>query len=99
VIEIILSYALNSTWTHCSADWAEWDFQSPEGLRLQVRQSAAKQSWSTAKRMRASFSIKRSAGYWQGPIWHASRGRQAEIYVFAWHPIVGDDADHRDASQ
>lgn len=99
VVETMLSFALDATWSQCGADWAGWDFQSKDGLRLQVRQSAAKQTWSAVKRIRPTFSIKSVAGYWQGPRWHPSPGRQAEIFIFAWHPVTTAEAEHRDAHQ
>ncbi len=99
LVETIVALALGDEWLHCAADWAGWDFQSAQGLRLQVRQSAAKQTWISTKAMRPSYSIKAAAGYWEGPLWHARPGRQTDIYVFAWHPLTTEDADHRDIGQ
>jgi hypothetical protein len=99
VVETIVERALGNAWPHCGADWTGWDFQSGGGLRIQVRQSAAKQTWDSPKTTRPTFSIKPSKGYYTGPVWHAELGRHCEIFVFAWHPLVGDETDHRDASQ
>lgn len=99
LVETIVELALGGAWKHCAADWAGWDFQSAQGLRLQVRQSAAKQTWKSSKALRPSFSIKSANGYWEGPVWHAKPGRQADLYVFAWHPVATEDADHREITQ
>lgn len=99
VVETIVELALGNGWAHCAADWAGWDFESSDGIRIQVRQSAAKQTWVSPKAMRPSFSIKPSKGYYTGSVWHAEPGRHAEIFVFAWHPLINDEADHRDVTQ
>ena len=48
VVEAIVAKALGPAWRWCSADWAPYDFEGPGGLRLEVKQSAAQQTWSTS---------------------------------------------------
>ena len=100
VAEAIIALALESEWNWCSADYAGWDFERADGLRLEVKQSAAMQSWSTGKPSKAIFDVAARTGYWEsGTEWIAKAGRPAHLYVFAHHGIYGDDADHRDPSQ
>ncbi len=100
VAEAIIALALEPEWTWCSADYAGWDFERADGLRLEVKQSAAMQSWSTGKPSKAIFDVAARTGYWEaGTEWIAMAGRPAHLYVFAHHGIYGDDADHRDPSQ
>jgi hypothetical protein len=100
VAEAIIALALEPEWNWCSADYAGWDFERADGLRLEVKQSAAMQSWSTGKPSKAIFDVAARTGYWEsGTEWIAKAGRPAHLYVFAHHSIYGDDADHRDPSQ
>ena len=100
VAEAIIALALEPEWIWCSADYAGWDFERADGIRLEVKQSAAMQSWSTGKPSKAIFDVAARTGYWEaGTEWIAKAGRPAHLYVFAHHGIYGDDADHRDPSQ
>src|SRR5262245_51810593 len=102
LVEVIVDSALPSEWAWCGRDWAGWDFVHADGTRLQVKQSAARQSW-TGKPKKPStprFDIAPATGYWEeGTKWIASPGRLAHIYLFAYHPITDDTADHRDPAQ
>lgn len=99
--EAIIAVALEPEWEWCSADYANWDFQNAEGLRLEVRSSAARQSWtSTSDRVpdprfdiRARRDVDRAVGS------AAASYRFADIYIFAYHPRTDVGADHRDPSQ
>ena len=101
VVETIVATALEPEWQWCSADYASWDFENAAGLRLEVKQSAAWQSWSTpdAKASACSFDIAARTGRWEGAIWFEEAGRHAHLYVFAHHPGVGSAVDHRDPLQ
>ena len=100
VAEAIIALALEPEWNWCSADYAGWDFDRPDGIRLEVKQSAAMQSWSTGKPSKAIFDVAARTGYWEGGTeWIAKAGRPAHLYVFAHHSIYGDAADHRDPMQ
>lgn len=100
VVEAIVAAALEPDWELCSEGWSGWDLQNPDRLRIQVRNSAALQSWGGEPKPQ-SFSIAPSKGYFlpDGTTWVDEPGRHAEIYVLAWHPVVDDTADHRDPSQ
>lgn len=100
VAEAIIALALEPEWNWSSADYAGWDFERSDGLRLEVKQSAAMQSWSTGKPSKAIFDVAARTGYWEsGTRWIAQPGRPAHLYVFAHHSTYGDDADHRDPAQ
>jgi hypothetical protein len=99
IAEIIIGEAL-SDWQQCSGDWRGWDFEHATGYRLEVKQSAARQTWAAPKNPSpASFDIRERSGYYKGATWISQAGRLAHIYVFAYHPIRDDSADHRDPSQ
>lgn len=100
VVEAIVASALEPEWTWCSADYSSWDFERADGCRLEVKQSAARQSWATSDKPTAcSFDIAKRKGRWEGTTWIDEAGRAAHIYVFAHHPISDSSADHRDAKQ
>jgi hypothetical protein len=50
VAEIIVGAAIGSQWKMCSGDWLGWDFEHPSGLRLEVKQSAARQTWAGTRK-------------------------------------------------
>ena len=107
-VECLIAFTLGAdwwlTWTH-GWDWAAWDCQHTSGARLEVKQSAARQSWDreTLAPLRSPrFDIAPHTGYWpqNGSPWVNSPGRQADLYVFAWHDERRDGyADHRDPNQ
>jgi hypothetical protein len=100
VAEIIVGEALGSEWKLCSGDWHGWDFQHPAGSRLEVKQSAARQTWTgSGKATVPIFDIRMRTGYFEGAAWVADPKRFAHIYVFAHHPIMDETADHRNPSQ
>ncbi len=100
VAEAIVALALEPEWRLCGGDYAGWDFERADGLRLEVKQSAAMQSWSTNKPSKPIFDVAARTGHWQaGTQWIAEAGRPAHLYVFAHHGIYADHADHRDPAQ
>ncbi|MGH7045584.1 MAG: hypothetical protein ACREE2_04250 [Stellaceae bacterium] len=101
VAEVITGYALGPDWHHCSADWSGWDFEHKLGARLEVKQSAARQTWKPPPvRHPPRFDISPRSGYWQdGSRWIERAGRHAQIYVFCHHPVDDAAADHRDPLQ
>lgn len=104
VVESIIAKALGPCWVHCSDGWGGWDFQktmeSGALVRLQVKQSAARQSWKTKRKPTPSFRISEVSGYYEEDgEWKSDRGRHAEIFVFGWHGDTSDSADHFDAKQ
>lgn len=102
LVEQMLLDALGAEWREGS-DYESWDLTHiPTGTRLQVKQSAALQSWEApnGRSSRATFSIKARVGYCEDrQRWSAPRERRCELYVFGWHPLVGEDADHRRPEQ
>jgi hypothetical protein len=100
VAETIVESALGPTWRCCSGDWLGWDFEHLDGTRLEVKQSAARQTWTAPKHASPpTFDIRTRSGYYVGSEWHAGVGRHAHIYVFAYHPIADISADHLDPGQ
>lgn len=100
VVEAIVAAALEPDWIWCAEDYSSWDFQRPDGLRLEVKQSAARQSWATSDKPSAcSFDIAERKGRWEGAVWIEGAGRAAQIYVLAHHPVADSSADHRDPAQ
>ena len=108
VEELILS-ALGEQWKPIG-EWGGWDLERDDGIRLEVKQSAALQPWhataSAGKTSPSSFDIAPRRRYYTDstdagvlrevdiPV------RSADIYIFAWHPENAPDiADHRRAEQ
>lgn len=106
-VEFMIGAALGSAWTVVSADWAGWDLEHAGGARIEVKQSAALQTWTgrqslNGRTTRGSFDVRRRTGYWTdgGARWLAYDGRAADLFVFAWHPVVdAARADQRDPWQ
>ncbi len=103
VVEEIVAIALEPDWELCAGDWASCDLRHPRTkLRIQVKQSAARQSWHRTEgpSSKPRFSIAHKTGRWEdGDRWVGEPGRNADIFVFAWHPLVNETADHRDPQQ
>jgi hypothetical protein len=99
--EAIVDSALPKGWQWTSGDWASYDFLHEDGTRLEVKQSAARQSWHSdqSPASKGKFDIAERKGIWIGEKWIDSPGRNAEIYVFAYHPLTDITADHREPSQ
>lgn len=69
---------------------------------MQVKQSAARQSWHApdAAPTRGLYSIAhKTCRYEDDGSWTAVRSRNADLFVFAWHPRIDASADHRDPDQ
>ena len=49
LVEAMIALVLVPEWHWCGADYAPCDFERADDLRLEVKQSAARQSWSTDK--------------------------------------------------
>jgi hypothetical protein len=100
IAEIIVSEALGADWDMCSGDWRGWDFQHRDGCRLEVKQTAARQTWTASRAAtKPKFDIRTRTGYFEGADWVADPRRFADIYLFAYHPIFNDTADHCDPRQ
>lgn len=72
-----------------------------DGAKLEVKQSAAHQTWSTLDGVKSPgrFDIKPRKGFYDGPKLIRSAGRPADVYVFAWNGYFGEETDHRNQSQ
>lgn len=100
VAEVIIGAALGADWKWCSGDWRGWDFEHSTGCRLEVKQSAARQTWPAPKKARPPvFDIRERTGYYEGADWTAKTGRHSHVYVFAYHPVIDDTADQRAPEQ
>ena len=100
VAEAIVAAALEPDWRWCSEDYSSWDFEHRDGTRLEVKQSAARQSWSTTRPSSCSFDIAPRTGRYEGGTrWIEEAGRNADIYILAHHPIFDGRPDHRDPGQ
>lgn len=61
VVEAMVALALEPEWRWCSGDYAAWDFERADGLRMEVRQSAYRQSWVQAPHLKVSRGVRHSA--------------------------------------
>jgi len=88
-------------WSYTGDNWSGWDFERSDGSRLEVKQSAAKQTWSAPRNLqtRGAFDIAARTGYFDDTGFNAISGRSAQTYVFAWNPVYGPDTDHRNPDQ
>ena len=107
-VECMIASALGAGWRltwEDGWDWAAWDCEHiPSGVRLEIKQAAARQSWDRdpkGPRRNPDFDIAPRKGYWlkDGSQWIERPGRQADLYVFAWHGRQDELADHRDPGQ
>ncbi len=96
VAEAIVASALQPSWRWCSMDWAGWDFERADGLRLEVKQSASRQTWAPSEKRPSScrFDIRAREGRYEGADWLPGRGRNADLFVMAHHFVCDDSADH-----
>jgi hypothetical protein len=103
VVEMIVASALEPSWAWRAGNWAGWYFEHEDEARLEVKQSAARQTWEASAKGRTAprFDIKPRTGHYKGAEWNTSGGkvRQAHLYVLAYHGIEDDTADHRDSLQ
>jgi hypothetical protein len=102
LVEAIVDKALRDKgWSWCSGDYASHDFHHTDGTRLEAKQSAALQSWKTARPSPAIFDIAPRTGYFENGVeWVEAFGRHTDIYLFARHPVADEAlADHRDPYQ
>lgn len=100
-VEQLVLQALGSGFRHLGGDWAGWDIEQETGLRIEVKQSAARQTWTgDDKPFHGRFDISPRKGRYEGAKWVSEQGRAADLYVFAWHGVTDPAvADHRDPEQ
>lgn len=100
VAEAIVALALEPEWRWCSANYAAWDFER-EGIRLEVKQSAMRQSWAASPTTvaRPKFDVRERTGHYDETAWIDAPGRQAHLYIFCLHERSDAGADHRNPAQ
>jgi len=100
LVEEICLMGLEPDWRHVGGDYGHCDLvHAQTGLEMQIKQSAALQSWGLSKTA-PRFSIAYKTGKWiDGNNWRKGRSRNADIFTFAWHPQTDHAADHRDPEQ
>ena len=106
-VERLVARALGAPWKHVGGDWAGWDLQCATGARLEVKQSAVRQTWTDGPGGRcrptaASFDIAWRTGHWAdaGSRWVSGACRPADVYVFAHHAVFDiQQVDQRDPGQ
>jgi len=100
---MIEPYLTPNGWRYVGDGWSGWDFERSDGSRLEVKQSAANQTWSAPRNIqtRGAFDIAARTGYFYegGSKWANVPGRCAQTYLFAWNPVYGADTDHRNPEQ
>lgn len=99
--EAIVALALRDAGWMRMKPWDGWDCQHESGLRLEVKQSAAAQTWRNGEnRTPPRFDIAPRKGFWgKEERWVSQPGRHADIYVFAWHGEPRKKADQRDPAR
>lgn len=108
-VEGLILFALEKGWKAIGG-WGGWDLEREDGIRLEVKQSAALQSWhaaaSAGKTSPARFDIAPRGGYYtdstDAGVWREvdTPVRSADIYIFAWHPVDDPNTvDHRQSEQ
>ena len=98
IVEALVAVALPD-WQWVSADYFEHDFLHADGTRLEVKQSAMKQTWATKGTAKPAWDIAERKQVWKDDRWVPMAGRHADIYVLALHDVVDETADHREPSQ
>lgn len=107
---MIEPYLAPHGWSYTGNGWGGFDFEHTDGRRLEIKQSAAHQTWSEPRNLRTSgaFDIAARTGYYykNESKFAPTPGRCAQTYVFAWNPLYGRDPqsgelipDHRNPEQ
>ena len=100
-VEHLVCELLGQDWTVSGADWSAWDIEHLDGTKLEVKQSAAAQTWHEGQQAAPSprFGIRVPSSPWDGKKYIEGGRRLADVYVFAWHPLRADSCDQRDPEQ
>lgn len=96
-VEAIVALALRTGGWKRMTPWDSWDCEHVGGVRLEVKQSAFAQGWGE-RSSPPRFDVAPRTGYWdyREQAWVDQTGRNADIYLFAWHGEPRDLADQRD---
>ena len=80
-VERIITSCLSEDWKLVSANWSGWDIENSQGVRVEVKQSAARQVWTDrpilgGKPSKGIFDIAPRTGYWaeDGSTWVKTSG-------------------------
>jgi hypothetical protein len=100
-VELMVAALLGEGWRHNGSDWGAYDLEHIDGTKLEVKQSAARQTWSAQVTTTRNpvFSIRTPKIEWVENVREPRTARIANVYVFAWHGETSLSADHRDVSQ
>ena len=109
-VECLVAAILGDNWRLSwieSYDWAPWDLEHLlSGWKIEVKQSAALQSWDFGgfprrpRRPRYDIAPRQFKTVDPKGIERVETIRSADIYIFAWHPVVDSNfTDHRDPEQ
>ena len=85
--EMMVAELLGPNWKHVGTDWMAWDIERADGRKIEVKQSAAHQSWGISTSA-PRFSITAPKGYYpDGKRYQVNPegNRLADLYIFAWH--------------
>ncbi len=100
IVEAIVSTVLDPDWEWCSEDYYRCDFRHSTGTGLEVKQSAACQSWEAKTPSSGRWDISARKGFFEGQQYIERPGRNADINILAWHPLADrSSVDHRDPAQ
>ncbi|OGI67009.1 hypothetical protein A2823_02845 [Candidatus Nomurabacteria bacterium RIFCSPHIGHO2_01_FULL_41_91] len=100
-------FITDPAWEWVAAGWHPWDFQKGNGIkriRIQLKQSAAKQLWTPRSKAIHAFStqIKNKPSYFKRDHLDEQieeQGRFCELFIFAWHGIFNKTCDQRNPLQ
>lgn len=84
--EFLVGHALRVVGDRCRTEWEGWGFETPAGIKAEVKASGYVQSWPQRELSRPSFDIAAKRA------WTAATNsmavisaRSADVYVFALH--------------
>ena len=82
--EFITARALGAPTLGVRDEWAAYDLETPEGIKVEVKSSAYLQSWAQAKPSSVLFSVRKARAWDRESNRQAAvASREAEVYVFA----------------
>ena len=95
--EAMVALALRKGGWHRTEAWDQWDLENESGCKLEVKHAAAAQRWQSGNGRRyPRFDIApRTVRYEKDGRRESRKGRNAHVYVFAWHGAPRDTADQR----
>ena len=95
-VEAMVALSLRDSGWNRMMPWDSSDCKHESGVRLEVKQSAAVQAWGSKNSDSPRFDIAPGTGYWDGGRCVNQEGRNADIYLFAWHGETGEFVNQGD---